>query len=621
MSIGLLSLIIYWPVQDFGFLNYDDQLYVTENTRTQGGLTLQNIINAFTDAPTGGNWHPITIISHMVDWHLFRLNAGGHHWTNVIIHIFNTILLFFLMNQMTGAIWRSALVSALFAAHPVNVESVAWIAERKNVLSTFFWLLTMILYVYYVKSPNWKRYSTMLGCFLLGLMTKSMLVTLPCVLLLMDYWPLKRTKLIVSNDTKENEIYRVGYAKQSILYLLLEKMPLLAASAVFSILTLTSQFKADAMIDLHTFPFVYRLGNAILSYGLYIKNLLLPYGLAAFYPFSYYIPVWSIALSASLILVISVFITLKYRKAPYLVVGWLWFLGTMVPVIGLIQVGSQAMADRYAYVPYIGLFLMLVWGGFEVLRNRFSTRTIAVAAILCVIALAFVSHRQVFFWKDTLTLFSRALDVTENNAFAHSNVAGALILKNDIDKALYHCEKAISLNPDDYNTLIRIARIYSLKGRNDEAISALSKAIRIGPDRVRAYDDLYFLLMQKGEAKRALQVYAKAVEVVKDNPDIYYHYGTALARQGYYDDSLIHYRKALHLRPEHVDIIINVGIVLMILGKNDDAIYYFKKALEINPQHATAHYQLSVVLEKKGLVDEAYQHYQQAVRLNPAFKK
>ena len=621
LCIVTLSLVIYWPVKDYRFLNYDDQLYVTENIKTQSGLSIKNIVNIFEDFHSEGIWHPVTMLSHAMDWQLFRFNAGGHHWTSVIIHIINVVLLFVLLRLMTGAIWRSALVAVLFAVHPINVESVAWIAERKNVLSTFFWFLTMLLYVRYVAKPDWKRYLPILFSFALGLMSKPMLVTLPFVLLLLDYWPLQRTTIKTQPENEKADPGGLVPQKIGILQLVLEKVPLFILAAAACFLTIYTQKAVKAVVDIQSFPLIYRLGNSILSYVLYIKKMLWPFDLAVIYPFNYNMSLWVVFLCLVLIIVATVLTCIYFRRFPYLITGWFWYLGTLVPVIGIVQVGSQSMADRYAYVPLIGLFISLTWGAGDILKEGKLKIIPAVFALIIIFLLTITACFQVKYWKDTLALFSHAVNVTKNNAFAHSNVAGELLVQNRIDEATVHLEKALLLDPDDYNTLVRAARGYNVRGEHERAVNALQRAIKLHPEHVRAYDDLYFLLLQKGESKGALQVYAKAVEVVKDNPDIYYHYGTALARQGYYDDSLIHYRKALHLRPEHVDIIINVGIVLMISGKNDDAIYYFKKALEINPQNATAYYQLSVVLEKKGLVDEAYQHYQQAVRLNPAFKK
>jgi len=621
LSIVTLTLVIYWPVKDYGFLNYDDQLYVTENIKTQSGLSIKNIVNIFKDFHSEGIWHPVTMLSHAMDWQLFRFNAGGHHWTNVIIHIINAVLLFVLFRLMTGAIWRSALIAVLFAVHPINVESVAWIAERKNVLSTFFWFLTMLFYVRYVAKPDWKRYLPILISFALGLMSKPMLVTLPFVLLLLDYWPLNRIKITNQPGYKKSYPDAPVYPKTRLLRLWLEKVPIFILAAMTCLLTIYTQKAVNAVVDIQSFPLLYRLENSVISYVLYMKKMIWPFDLAVFYPFNYNMSLWCIFFCLFIIIVTTVFACFYFRRFPYLITGWFWFLGTLVPVIGIIQVGSQSMADRYAYVPLIGIFIGLIWGAGDIIKKRKLKIIPAAFALLMILILTITACFQVRYWKDTLALFSRAVSVTENNAFAHSNVAGELLVQNRTDEAMVHCEKALLLDPYDYNTLVRAARGYSVRGEHDKAVHSLQRAMELHPEYIRAYDDLYILLMQRGETKEALQVYAKAVEVIKDNPDIYYHYGTALARQGYYNDSILQYSKALSLRPDDADIIINIGIVLMISGKNDDAIQYFTKAVEINPRHANAHYQLSIVLKKKGLVEEANKHFREAERLNPAFKK
>ena len=615
-----LILFIYWPVQSYEFLNYDDQGYVTSNNLVQSGFSYNTISDAFSKIYLG-NWHPLTMLSHILDWQLFGMRAGGHHWTSVIIHICNAVLLFLLFRAMTGAVWRSAFVAALFAVHPINVESVAWIAERKNVLSTFFWFLTMILYVWYAKSPNWKRYLLVFISFAWGLMSKPMLVTLPFALLLLDYWPLGRAKIKYQHADQAAKTIDVKKREEKILFLVLEKVPLFILSAISSYITIFAQKNAEAMVNLQSFPLFYRLGNAVISYGLYIKKMFWPFDLAVFYPLNYHMSLWHVILSVLLLIVITTFASVKFRRSPYLIVGWLWFLGTLVPVIGLVQVGDQAMADRYAYVAFIGLFIMLTWGASDILRKYLSSGIILAIALSVIISMTIVAHGQVKYWQDTFTLFSRALAVTKNNAVAHSNVAGELLVQNKVDEAMVHCEKALLLTPNDYNTLVRVARAYSVRSEQDKAVDALRRAIQVRPEYVRAYDDLYFLMMQTGKTKEALEVYRKAVETVKDNPDIYYHFGTALARQAHYDESIIQYKRALQLRPYDADVINNYGMVLMFSGKNDEAINLFKKTIKINPDHANAHYQLSIIMKQKGLMDEANYHYQEAVRVNPAYKK
>jgi tetratricopeptide (TPR) repeat protein len=320
------------------------------------------------------------------------------------------------------------------------------------------------------------------------------------------------------------------------------------------------------------------------------------------------------------VLTVTVVVVINFRKFPYLATGWFWYLGTLVPVIGIVQVGSQSMADRYAYVPLIGLFIILVWGISDFIKERKFKLISGLAALTTVLFMTIAARHQVYYWKDTLALFSRALDVTKNNAFAHSNVAGELLVQNRIDEAMIHCEKALLLNPNDYNTLIRAARGYNVRGEQDKAIDALRRAIKLHPKQLRAYNDLYNLLMQNGKTSEALDVYANVLDNVKDNPDIYYRYGIILARHGRYHDSIDQFKQALRLRSNDADILTQMGMVLTFLGKKIDAIECFKEALKINPNHLPAHYQLAVIYKQEGLMNQFYHHQNEVIRINPAYK-
>ena len=426
LFLAVMTLAVYWPVQKYEFINYDDHGYVTKNDLVRSGISATGMKQAFSTFHLG-NWHPLTMISHMVDWQLFKNKAGGHHWTSVIIHILNAVLLFLFLRMATGAIWRSAFVAALFALHPINVESVAWISERKNVLSTFFWILTMISYVWYVKSHDWKRYFLVLFCFSLGLMSKPMLVTLPFVLLLMDYWPLRRTGIEI-RDGNQGELSSVKVKKQTIRFLIIEKIPLFILSAISAYVTFYAQKAVSAMMALEYFPFPYRIGNAIISYISYIQKMFWPLDLAVFYPFNYTMSLWYVFLGALLIVAITISVCIYFRRFPYLPVGWFWYLGTMIPVIGLVQVGSQAMADRYAYVPFIGLFIMLAWWATNFFKNIVQAKILITITVLIISMLIIVTHLQLKNWRDSYNLFYHTVNVTKKNAFAHSALAGELLM-------------------------------------------------------------------------------------------------------------------------------------------------------------------------------------------------
>ena len=498
--LAVMSLVVYWPAQKHEFINYDDYGYVTKNNLVRSGISAGGVKQAFCTIHLG-NWHPLTMMSHMLDWQLFENKAGGHHWTSVIIHIFNAVLLFVFLYMATGAIWRSAFVAALFAVHPINVESVAWISERKNVLSTFFWILTMIFYVWYVKLPDWKRYLPVVLCFILGLMSKPMLVTLPLVLLLLDYWPLNRVSIKMREET-HIEISAVIVQKQTPYFLIIEKIPLFVLSAISICVTLYAQKTANAIMALESFPFPYRIGNATISYVSYIRKMFWPLDLAVFYPFNYIMSLWHVFLGALLIIAITIFVCIYFRRFSYLAVGWFWYLGTMIPVIGLVQVGSQAMADRYAYVPFIGIFIMLTWGLANAAKNITRSRIILLVAVLILSILIVLSNFQIRHWKDTYNIFNHTLNVTRNNAAAHSVFADELLKINKTEEAMVHIQKSLALNPKSYDTLIRLAWAYSKNNEPKTAIEALHKAIEINPKVPRAYDDIYNIYMRMGKKKK-----------------------------------------------------------------------------------------------------------------------
>lgn len=618
ISLAVLSLAIYWPVQKYEFTNYDDTIYVTQNYVTQQGISINNIIAAFTDISIG-EWHPLTMISHMLDWQLFGDKAGGHHWTSVIIHIFNTALLFLFFHTITGAIWRSAFVAALFAFHPINVDSVAWIAERKNVLSTFFWILTMLFYVWYVRLPNWRRYLPVFFCFVLGLMSKPMLVTLPFVLLLLDYWPLNRTTISYQNEDQTTAAV-LAVKKEKISFLILEKVPLFILSAVSIGLTLYAADSVNTISTLEEVPMMKRVANVIVSYGLYIKKMFWPVDLAVFYPFNFNIPFWHIILAASLIIIITICVCVYFRKFPYLFVGWFWYLGTLVPVIGIIKVGSQSMADRWAYVPFIGLFIMISWGMFGIMKKLVSAKIITMIVTVILVALMILTHFQGKYWRDTFTLFSHTLKVTENNSVAHYILGDELQKQNKIDEAMIHYQAAFLLHTDKSIPLVGMGRALSKQGKHEEAIAVFRQVIKIKPKSAAASDNLCRVLMKMGRVEDAIEEYRRVLKLINDNPGLYNNFGNVLVIKGNYDDAIRQYKEALRIRPADAGIYYNIGMVLIRQGKIDEALKHFQEAIILQPQYAHAHYQVAIILRQKGLLVEADYHFMEAIRINPEYK-
>lgn len=603
IALAALILFVYWPVKSYDFIIYDDYGYVKNNALVQSGITPGNIRQAF-GAVYVGNWHPLTMLSHMLDWELFGARAGGHHWTNVVIHIISAAFLFLLLKTLTGAIWRSAAVAFLFALHPINVESVAWISERKNVLSTFFWFVTTWFYFWYVKFPNWIRYVPVVASFCLGLMSKPMLVTLPFTLLLLDYWPLRRFGVPAEKNIK--------LKKRSLSYLIIEKVPLFLISAAASFVTFYVQKREGAVADLDTLPLLSRVCNAILAYGLYLRKLVCPYDLAVLYPFDLNLPAWHVILSAFIVVIISLIFFVASRRRPYLSVGWLWYLGTLFPVIGLVQVGRQAMSDRYALIPFVGLFIAMTWLIADLLTNR---KVKAAATTLAIVCMAIMSSQQVKYWENTFTLFSRALAVTKNNAVAHSCVGAFLIESNKADEALAHLEKSLFINANDYNTLLRAATAYRMKGDHAKAMALLQKAINRHPEEALAYDDLFTDLVKTGKKEEALKMYRNAAFHNQQNPEIQHGFANSLFKLGFYDEAMARYKTSLKLSPRDALILYNLGTVMAVRNNDEAAVNYFKQAVTINPHFADAHSRLAFLLKKLGRFKEAELHDEKVARL------
>ena len=415
-------------MRHFSFVNYDDPQYVTANYDVQAGLTFESIRWSFT-ATHANNWHPLTWLSHMLDCQIYGMNPGHHHMTNVLFHILNTLLLFFIFKRISESIWKSAFVAALFALHPLHVESIAWVAERKDVLSTFFWMLTLWSYAGYVERPRLDKYLLLILFYILGLMAKPMLVTLPFVLLLLDYWPLKRFHL-KSSDNENPEVQRTFYFG-----LILEKIPLFLLSAASGIVTYLVQKSSGAVSSLDAIPFHDRIANALVSYVVYIGKMIWPHNLAVLYPYPRSIALWKIVGAGLLITLITVLVLRLLRSKPYLAVGWLWYLGTLVPVIGIVQVGSQAMADRYTYVPLIGIFIMITWGISDWVSKRHYRRFGLFMVTAVILSLLMITSRlQVKYWSNSVMLFDHAIDVTGENSTAQLNLGEALAEQGNIEK-------------------------------------------------------------------------------------------------------------------------------------------------------------------------------------------
>jgi tetratricopeptide (TPR) repeat protein len=546
----------YGAVLRFGFVNYDDPVYIATNPNVRDGITWSGVVWAFTHS-FDGNWFPLTWISHMLDCQLFGLNAGAHHFTNLAIHAAATLLLFAVLRRITRARWASAMVAALFALHPLHVESVAWIAERKDVLGALFWMLTLWAYARYVARPERSRYVWTLVAFAMGLMAKPMLVTLPLVLILLDYWPFARGLRIR------------------------EKLPFLALSLAASVVTYAAHAQAKAVVSLDTIPPGMRVGNALVSYAAYIGKAFWPSGLAIFYPYPKNSFLWPATLAGIGLAAVTAAAIAAARKRPYLTVGWLWYLVTLVPVIGLIQAGLQARADRYMYIPMIGLSIALVWGGADLLRAWPQTRVVLAVEICAGCAL--VTWRQVAYWEDGVKLFQRAVDVTGDNYVARVNLA------------------------------------HALREHGDEAgaIRQLQEALRIQPDSGLAHDGLGELLGKQGRWDEALTQLRLAEVSLPDDAALHYRIGLLLGTAGRADQAAAELSQAIRLDPRNADAHRNLGISLAMMDRLPEAAAEFRAAVELNPDDANARFNFGVALANLGQTHEAIAQLSEAVRLNP----
>jgi tetratricopeptide (TPR) repeat protein len=484
LILSLVTFASYWQVKNNALIDFDDPLYVTENKGIQSGFTIESFKWAFI-TNQAYNWHPLTWLSLMLDYRLFGLGPAGYHLTNLVFHIANTLLLFYVLFLMTGALWRSAFVAALFALHPLHVESVAWVSERKDVLSTFFWLLTMWFYVRYVKRPSFASYIPIFISLALGLMAKQMLVTLPFVLLLIDYWPLNRFL----------------NSKFSILNSIIEKIPLFALSLIASLIVLYVQSKATLVRGIHQFPIGFRIENALLAYAGYIGKLFYPLNLGILYPYPLTDPpMWQVAAAGLLLLGITIVVFRFSNNRRWLIIGWFWYLGTLVPVIGLVQVGLQSMADRYTYIPLIGLFIIVSWGAAELAEKlKCKPAVLAASAVVVLSFLSFLTYRQVSFWKDSITLFEHTVAVTRDNDILHYNL-GRLYLQQGVpDKAIFHWTQAVSIKPDQPTIHKNLASLLAQNGNIDEAIDHYRQALIYKPDDAQVKEKLKQLLQKRSE--------------------------------------------------------------------------------------------------------------------------
>jgi tetratricopeptide (TPR) repeat protein len=607
LGLCLLTLVVFLPVLRSEFVNFDDGLYVVNNTRVQAGLTWSGFIWAW-QASVASNWHPLTMLSHMLDCQLYGLNPKGHHLTSLLLHLAAVWLLFEVLRRMTGYPWRSAAVAALFAVHPLHVESVAWVAERKDVLSGLFFVLTLGAWLRFTRRRTAGAYAAVVLMLALGLLAKSMLVTLPCVLLLVDVWPLGRLPIL--------SITSWSTAKPALRPLLIEKIPLFVLAAVMSGLTVYTQTRSLA--KLAAVPLARRFGNALTSYAAYLGKTFWPRRLAAFYPLPNAVPLWQAAAAALLLAAVTALVLLRLRRSPWLAVGWLWFVGMLVPVIGILQVGRQAMADRYTYLPSIGLFLALVWEVAELSSRRKAARAaLPAAAVAILAALAVLCRIQVDTWKDSRTLFSHAVAVTEGNYLAHLNLGVAMAREGDEAGAMKEYRTALAIQPNMIEAQAALGTALHKQGRSAEALPHLQLAVRLRPDSARLRQTLAVTLEDLGRRDEAVVQLRKALELSPRFADAHYGLGSLLQKQGKTGEALQHYQKALEIDPDLDELYSPTATLLAARGDLLGAVRLFAESVQRRPDSPLAAYNLAVTLERLGKIDDARVYYARALELDP----
>jgi Flp pilus assembly protein TadD len=581
----LITLLVYASVVSHDFVNYDDPEYVTGNSQVQAGLSLDGLMWALTTT-AAHNWHPLTWLSHMLDWELFGSWAGGHHLTSVLLHLASTALLFVFLSRTTNAPGRSAFVAGLFALHPLHVESVAWVAERKDVLSGFFFMLTLVAYARYVERPGWKGYALVILSFALGLMAKPMLVTLPFLLLLLDLWPLQRASVPLKSR-------------------LLEKVPLLVLAIVSGGVTLFVQQQGGAMQTLGELPLGSRAANAVVAYFSYLGKMWWPADLAAFYPRTVRTG-WQWAGALALIGAISVFVMGIVRRHSYALVGWCWYLGMLVPVIGLVQVGDQAMADRYTYLPLIGVWIAVSWGALAIAeRLRLPEKALPAAAALILAACAAVTWLQIGHWKNSAALFQHALRVTKDNYIAHINYGVVLFSAGRVDEAMDHYRAALRIKPDSVDARHNLGLALLVKGQTDDAIAQYQEALRIKPAFGEAHANLGHALIRQQRIPEAIHQYRLALETMPDDIESHYNLGVALLEEGQAPAAREHFAAVVRLQPDRAEAHNNLGFTLLDAGDIEEAVREYREALRLRPGLPEALCNLVEALLIQGKIEEA----------------
>ena len=562
--LAITALAVYGQLLKYDFIRFDDPSYITQNGHVTRGLTTDGVIWAFTTG-YAANWHPLTWLSHMLDVQLFGLRAGYHHGTSVLLHIVNSLLLMLLLSRLTGALWRSAFVAFLFALHPLHIESVAWISERKDVLSTFFWLLTILAYASYAKKPRFFPYLLSLIFFAMGLMSKPMLVTTPFLLLLLDYWPLNRWTPDNAGPQKHGRDptrqERFSLSKAAVL--LREKLPFFALAFISSWVTLLVQKKEGALSSLEVLPFQLRVGNALVAYLGYMRKVFWPSDLTVFYPHPIAVSFWAPAVSALGLVALTALVLYFAKSFPFLPVGWFWYLGTLLPVIGFVQVGSQAMADRYTYIPIVGLFIAVAWIVADLSRLWGLPKLILTASATMLVAVcAITTWTYLHLWKNSQPLFEHALQVTENNYLAYGILGEEYAERGDLENAVRLYHGALNINPRFILARNNLGIALAQQGKQDLAIDQFTSAIRIKPRNAKAHFNLGTIYEQQGKSDLAIQHYEEALRAQPGYADASFRLATLLGKQGRTIEAIQAYHETLQSQPDRLEALNNLAWLL-----------------------------------------------------------
>lgn len=615
LFLALTTLSLYAPVHNFDFINFDDDDYVYNNPQVNHGFTKESLTWALTTFHAS-NWHPVTWFSHMLDCQLFGLNPGAHHLVNVIFHTINAILLFLFLNTITGHRYKSFFVALFFSIHPMHVESVAWISERKDLLSTLFFILTLFSYVSFTKNRNPLVYLLSVCLYAAGLMAKPMLVTLPCILILIDFWPLSRIHL-PGKPLKDGHSYYQNQIK-----ILFEKLPFFILSAISSAITIIAQTEGGAVLTMKSLPIIFRLSNSLISYTRYISKAIVPVDLALLYPHPGKTILWGeLIFSISILILISILIIKNINKRPWLVFGFLFYFITLLPVIGFVQVGFQSMADRYTYIPFTGLFIIVSWGGAEILNRLRLNRTFTAILIGIVSTILFtLSSKQIKLWENSITLFTQTLKITKQNEIAHNNLGLALFESGKTDEAITHYKKSIEIFPLNF-VYINLGVALAEKKNFEGAISSYEEALKMSPDSVGAHYNLGIVFEKMENWDRAIYYFREVIRLEKGHPIAHVKLGNIYKTIGDIESAQKYLKKAINLNREIEDAYNSLGIIAGMQNRLDEAVMYFSKALNINPDYEDAHKNMGLALREKGQYDLAIYHYERAIEINSDSKE